>query len=651
MNVNLYGCEGKWLMLDLGMTFGSNDYPGCDLVFADLDFIEERREDLLGIVLTHAHEDHIGAVPYFAAELDVPIYATPFTARLVAAKLAEAGIARDVELIVIDHFDPFQLGPFKLNYVPVAHSIAEGHAVIVDTPYGRVFHTGDWKLDDEPLIGQPASPEQLTRIGDEGVLALVCDSTNVFNPEASGSEGDVAEGLLKEIQRHKGKRVVVTTFASNVARLQALADAARASHRQLCVSGRSLDRVIEAAQASGYLKNMPDLIDVDTAMNLPRGQVLIIATGGQGEPRATLARIAEGTHPIKLESGDVVLFSSRQIPGNEIPIGRVQNQLAAQGITVVTDRQAYIHVSGHPGRPELQALYGWLRPQILMPVHGEVRHMREQARVGKEAGIPEQITQKTGDLIRLAPGKPGKIDEVRSGRLVLDGDIIAPADGEAMVMRRRIAFHGVVMVALGGKARQHDYTAKVEGLGLPLVEDYDAFVEEAEADVITALGKLKGADRKDRDAITEAARLAARRAAARWCGKKPQVKVLLLVEGLLKGGGRSAPAGLRAQAVDRLCQRHIELAHVRREHGHAQHLPVAGGEQLAQHRFKIMDIVVAAVAESPVGLVDLRHRACLAGLEQFHRAAAENAPVAAQIGRPGGVGDIGVDGLGDVDRG
>ncbi|MBB3955182.1 ribonuclease J [Novosphingobium sediminicola] len=532
MNVNLYGAHGKWLMVDLGMTFAGNEYPGSELVFADLAFIEERREDLVGIVLTHAHEDHIGAVPYFAADLDVPLYATPFTAKLVAAKLAEAGIERDVELNVIDHFDQFELGPFGIRYVPLAHSIAEGHALLIDTPYGRVFHTGDWKLDDEPIIGTPATPAQLTAIGDEGVLALVCDSTNVFNPAPSGSEGEVARAMKEEVARHKGKRVLVTTFASNVARLHTLGEVAKSTNRRLCVSGRSLDRIIQAAEGCGYLGKLPDIIDPETAMSLPRGQVLIVATGGQGEPRAALARIAEGNHPIKLDAGDVVLFSSRQIPGNEIAIGRIQNQLAGDGITVVTDRQADIHVSGHPGRPELEAIYSWLRPQILMPVHGEMRHMREQAKVGKESGIPTQVVQKNGDLVRLAPGRPGKFAEVPNGRLVLDGDIIAPADGEAVAMRRRLAWHGVLMVAVSGRAKHHEYAVQVAGLGLPLVEDYDAFVAEAQNDVIEALGKLRGPDKRNESAMAEAARLAARRAAGRWCGKKPQVKVMMMVEGL-----------------------------------------------------------------------------------------------------------------------
>lgn len=522
MNVNLYGCDGKWLMVDLGMTFGANEYPGIELVFADLEFIEERREDLVGVVLTHAHEDHVGAVPYFAQDLGVPLYATPFTARLVAEKLAEAGLAHDVQLKVIDHLDPFRLGPFGIRYVPLAHSIAEGNALVIETPYGRVFHTGDWKLDDEPLIGTPATAQELTALGDQGVLALVCDSTNVFNPDPSGSEGAVRQALLEEVGRHHGRRVLVTTFASNVARLQTLGEVAEATNRHLCIAGRSLERIIRAAQASGYLKALPDLVDFDTAMNLPRGEVLIVATGGQGEPRAALSRIAEDNHPIALEAGDVVLFSSRQIPGNEIAIGRIQNRLAARDITIVTDRQAEIHVSGHPGRPELEALYGWLRPQVLVPVHGELRHMREQARLGRASGIPHAVVQQNGDLVRLAPGKPGKISEVRAGRLVLDGDILVPADGEAIVMRRRLAANGILIVVLDGKGR-----VQVEGVGLPLDEDYDEFIAEAREDVAAALAKLKGGARHDREAVTEAARLAARRAAQRWSGKKPQVRVIL----------------------------------------------------------------------------------------------------------------------------
>ena len=523
MNVNLYGCDGKWIMVDLGMTFGASEYPGTELVFADLDFIERNRKDLIAVVLTHAHEDHIGAVPYFAQELGVPLYATPFTARLVNSKLEEAGLLGRVELNVVRDFKSFDLGPFNIRYVPLAHSIAEGNSLVIETPYGRIFHTGDWKLDDEPLVGTPATPQELTAIGDSGVLAMVCDSTNVFNPEGSGSEGGVLRGLLAEVEKHKGRRVLVTTFASNVARLQTLGEVAVASGRKLCVTGRSLDRIISTAQASGYLKDFPDVIDPKSAMNLPRGEVMIVATGGQGEPRAALARVADGNHDIKLQAGDVVLFSSRQIPGNEISIGRIQNKLADDDVLIVTDRQSPIHVSGHPGRPELEAMYGWIRPEILVPVHGEIRHMHEQARVGAAAGIPITVTQKNGDLVRLAPGKPGKFGEVRHGRLILDGDIITPADGQAMVMRRRLAQAGIVMVAVGpGKQ------AQIAGIGLPLEEDYEAFRDEAEQDVVKAISKLKGPNARDADVVIEAARLAARRAASRWCGKKPQVQVMLV---------------------------------------------------------------------------------------------------------------------------
>lgn len=522
MNVNLYGCDGKWLMVDLGMTFSGNEYPGLDLVFADLDFIEERTKDLLGIVLTHAHEDHIGAVPYFAGELGVPLYATPFTADLVARKLEEAGLLGQVELNIInDDHGEIAIGPFTLTYIPLAHSIAEGNALLIDTPYGRVFHTGDWKLDEEPIIGEPTTEEELRAIGDEGVMALVCDSTNVFNPNPSGSEGGVYRGLMEEVAKHHGKRVLVTTFASNVARLQTLGDVAKETGRQVCVAGRSLDRIIEVAQDNGYLEDFPEPVDFNTAMSLPRGEVLILATGGQGEPRAALSRIADDNHPLELVSGDVVLFSSRQIPGNEIAIGKVQNQLAERGITMVTDRQSEIHVSGHPGRPELEALYSWLRPDVLVPVHGEMRHMQEQARLGKANGIPANVVQKNGDIVRLAPGKPGKLDEVRNGRLVLDGDIISPADGEAITMRRRISRDGVIFVAL-----RQGIPPVIEAIGLPLDEDMPEFLEEAQNDVITAVRKLKGHDARDPAAIAEAARLATRRAAQRWSGKRPQVRVV-----------------------------------------------------------------------------------------------------------------------------
>jgi ribonuclease J len=524
MNVNLYGCQGKWVMVDLGLTFADPAYPGVELVLPDLKFIEERREDLLGIVLTHGHEDHIGAIPYLAADLGVPLYATPFTAGLIRLKLEEERLTKEVELNVIENEGSFALGPFGFRYVPLAHSIPEGNAVLIDTPHGRIFHTGDWKLDERPLLGQPSTPEELTAIGDEGVLALVCDSTNVFNAEASGSEADVREGLMQTVKAAK-KRVLVTTFASNAARLQTLGEVANAVGRKLCVAGRSLDRIISTARSAGYLKDFPATVDWDDAMALPHNEVMIIATGGQGEARAALSRIAFDSHPIKLDAGDTVVFSSKQIPGNEIAIGRIQNALATKGVLMVTDRQAEVHVSGHPGRPELEAMYRWVRPQILLPVHGERRHMAEQARVGLAAGVPSAVVQSNGDLLRLAPNGPAIIGHEDTGRLVLDGDVILPADGSTMNERRKIALHGQisVAVALDGKGRVIGQPS-LRTQGVPVEEDKAAFLEEAAEEAVAAVAKGS----LEEEALRERLRLAVRRTATRWTGKKPVVDVLLI---------------------------------------------------------------------------------------------------------------------------
>nr|WP_218942929.1 ribonuclease J [Sphingomonas sp. R-74633] len=524
MNVNLYGCQGKWLMVDCGITFGDANYPGIDVILPDLQFIEERLDDLIGIVLTHGHEDHIGALPYLAGDLGVPLYATPFTAGLIRGKLEEEGIEEKVELNVVDEEGPFNLGPFRITYTPLAHSIPEGNAVLIETPYGNIFHTGDWKLDDSPALGGASTAAELTAIGDKGVLALVCDSTNVFNPEASGSEGAVREGLDQVIGAAKG-RVLVTTFASNAARLQTLGEVARDTGRELCVAGRSLDRIIRVAKATGYLRDFPETIDFDTAMDLPPNKVLIVATGGQGEPRAALNRIAEGSHVLKVHEGDTVVFSSRQIPGNEIAIGRIMNTLAGKGVELITDRQAFIHVSGHPGRPELAEMYKWIRPEIVVPVHGEVRHMYEQARFALEQGVPQSIRQVNGDIIRLAPGKPHKIGEAPVGRLVLDGDIILPADGPTINERRRVALYGQISAAVVIRNGKLAGDPQIRLQGIPVEEDRDDFLAEA-SDAAREAVKKDGKGELER--LRESIRLAVRRAAVRYTGKKPVVDVLII---------------------------------------------------------------------------------------------------------------------------
>ncbi|WP_283419339.1 ribonuclease J [Sphingopyxis sp. Geo48] len=522
MNANLYGCDGKWIMLDLGVTFGSQDYPGIEIVMPDLEFIEDRKDDLLGIVLTHGHEDHIGAIPYLAADLGVPLYANRFTAGLIAHKLAEEGLEKEVEIRVVDIDESFRIGPFGIRLVPLAHSILEMSAAVIDTPYGRVFHTGDWKLDDDPILGTPASAAALTAIGDEGVDVLVCDSTNAFNAQASGSEGSVRDGLMAAVGAAKG-RVVVTTFASNAARLATLGAVAKATGRTLCVAGRSLDRILGVARTVGYLKDFPPTVDFDEAMRLPRNKVMVIATGGQGEPRAALARMAADIHQIKLEAGDTVVFSSKQIPGNEVAIGRIMNQLAAKDVLTVTEKQAHIHVSGHPGQPELAALYGWLRPKLVVPVHGEIRHMHEQARFALERGVPDMLVQENGDLVRLAPGSARIVERVRSGRLILDGDVILPADGETINERRKLALYGQISVAVVLSDGKFEGSA-IQYRGVPVEDDRESFLEEMNE---AAEQAVKGPAR-DREALKEAIRLGVRRVATDWTGKKPITDVLIV---------------------------------------------------------------------------------------------------------------------------
>ena len=522
MNVNLYGCRGQWIMVDLGLNFAGPDYPGIELILPDLEFIEGQQERLIAIVLTHGHEDHIGALPYLADELKAPLFATPFTAGLIAGKLEEEGLTGQVKLNIVERGGSIELGPFKVSFVALSHSIPEGNGLLIETPFGNVFHTGDWKIDETPVIGEAPSPEILTKIGDEGVLALVCDSTNVFQETPSGSEESVHAGLLAQALEAKG-RVLVTTFASNAARLQTIGRVGLETGRQICIAGRSLERILRVAQATGYLKDFPPPISFDEAMRLPKREVLIIATGGQGEPRAALGRVASGTHELKLGEGDTVIFSSRIIPGNEIAIGRIMNQLSELGVKIVTERQAHVHVSGHPGKPELIEMYDWVRPQIVVPVHGERRHLAEQARVALRHGVPHAIVQKNGDVIRLAPDGPKKIDEVRVGRLVLDGDVILPADGSTVNERRRIGYGGLINVALPiGDNGELAGTPLIRPFGVPVEEDRDDFIADATDAASRAFS------RGDEEAMREAVRLAVRRCATLWTGKKPVVEVMLL---------------------------------------------------------------------------------------------------------------------------
>ncbi|MES2137168.1 MAG: ribonuclease J [Pseudomonadota bacterium] len=513
MNVNLYGCRGQWIMVDLGLTFAGPDYPGIELILPDLDFIEDQQERLLGVVLTHGHEDHIGALPYLGEELKSPLYATPFTAGLIAGKLEEEGLTGRVKLNIVERGGTIELGPFKVSFVALSHSIPEGNGVLIETPFGSVFHTGDWKIDETPVLGEAPS----------GVLALVCDSTNVFQDKPSGSEESVHAGLLAKVAEATG-RVLVTTFASNAARLQTIGRVANETGRKVCIAGRSLERILRVSQATGYLRDFPPPIGFDEAMRLPKREVLIIATGGQGEPRAALGRIASGNHELKLGEDDTVIFSSRIIPGNEVAIGRIMNQLSGIGAKIVTERQAHVHVSGHPGRPELVEMYQWVRPQIVVPVHGEARHLAEHARLALSHGVAHAVVQKNGDVIRLAPGEPKKIEEVRVGQLVLDGDVILPADGATVNERRKMGYGGLITVAVPvGEDGKLAGKPLIRPFGVPVEEDRDDFIADA-TDAATRAYSPGG----DEEKVRESVRLAVRRCATLWTGKKPLVEVMML---------------------------------------------------------------------------------------------------------------------------
>ena len=523
MNVTLSGCRGQWLMVDLGLTFAGPDCPGVELILPDLDFIERQPDRLAGIVLTHGHEDHIGALPYLAEDLRSPLYATPFTAGLIAGKLEEEGLTGVVQLNVVERGGSIELGPFKITFVALSHSIPEGNGLLIETPFGNVFHTGDWKIDDTPVIGEAPSDAAMRAVGDKGILALVCDSTNVFQDKASGSEQGVHKGLRAQVEQAKG-RVLVTTFASNAARLQTIGRVATETGRKVCIAGRSLDRILRVARAAGYLLDFPPTVSFDEAMRLPRSEVLVIATGGQGEPRAALGRIASGNHELKLGKDDSVIFSTRVIPGNEVSIGRIMNQLSDLGVKIVTEKQAHVHVSGHPGRPELVQMYEWIRPEIVVPVHGEARHLAEHGRLALASGVANAVYQNNGDVIRLAPLGPERIDQILPGQHVLDGDIILPSGGATINERRKLAFGGLISVTLAlGRDGELAGEPSVRSFGVPVEEDRDDFI----ADATDAAAKAYDAG-KPEDKSREAVRLAVRRCATLWTGKKPVVDVGLI---------------------------------------------------------------------------------------------------------------------------
>ena len=453
MNLSLYGLGDKrrrsWIAVDLGVSFASEEHlPGVDLIFPDIRFLLEERKNIAGIIITHAHEDHFGAIIDLWPKLKVPIYATPFTAALLESKRAGEPGAPEIPVNVVQLGSRFTLGAFDIELVSVAHSIPESNALILRTPHGNVLHTGDWKIDPTPVTGLPTDEAKLRKLGEEGALAIVGDSTNAVREGRSPSETDVAKTLRELIGAATG-RVAVTTFASNVARIRAVAEAARAAGREVVVVGRAMERVIGVARETGYLEGVQPFRGTDTYGYLPPDKVVALCTGSQGEPRAALSRIAQDDHPdVTLGKGDTVIFSSRTIPGNEKEVGRVINGLIDQNITVITDRTHLVHVSGHPRRAELEDLIGWVKPQILIPVHGEPLHLSEHAALGRKLGIPHVLQCRNGDMVQLAPGAPAIVDQVPAGRTFKDGKLLIGAESKTIQERRRLSFGGMISVAL-----------------------------------------------------------------------------------------------------------------------------------------------------------------------------------------------------------
>jgi len=521
MNFNAYGFgppdDRQWIVVDCGVLFGrETTTPGIDLIMPDIRFLAEQRENVLAMVLTHAHEDHIGAIPHLLPMLRCPIYATGFTARLIDMKLEEAGHRERTRRVALGgHID---IGPFGIDFVSITHSIPEPNALAIRTPLGVVVHTGDWKIDPDPMVGETTNVNAFVKLGDEGVLATVCDSTNALVQGHSGSEARVRQALSALIGSLSG-RVAVTAFASNVARLDSVAKAAREHGREIALVGYSMHKIVGAARESGYLGDFPRVIDEADAAQLPARRVLYLCTGSQGEPRAALSRIAAGQHPnVSLGKGDAVIFSSRIIPGNELGIFELQNNLAALGVEVLTEQDHFVHVSGHPCRDELAEMYRWTRPKVAVPVHGELRHMSEHARLAKSLQVPQAVVVQNGHMLRLAPGPAQLVDEVPSGRIFLDGRVLVEESAGYARARRALGYAGMIAITLvlDSKGRvATDPSIIIDGIPEPVHTAIRDAADEA----------IKRHKKGDEDALRENVRRATRRAAQDAWGKKPVTRV------------------------------------------------------------------------------------------------------------------------------
>ncbi|MGP8233713.1 MAG: ribonuclease J [Methylovirgula sp.] len=534
MNVALYGLgprrKRKWLMVDCGLAFADPEKSGVEIILPDLTFVEKIKRDLVGLIITHAHEDHIGAVADLWPRFRSPVFATPFAAALLAARLEGLANAPEINVSTVKQGERLKLDPFDVEFIPMAHSIPESCALAIRTPHGTVLHTGDWKIDPEPGLGRPTDAARLTEIGDEGVLALVCDSTNILRDGVSPSEAEVALALREAIGGARG-RVVVTTFASNVARIRAVALAAKAAGRKVVLLGRAMERVVNVARESGFLEGIDPFLSGEAYSSLGREEIVLLATGSQGEGRAAMARIAVDDHPIaKLSPGDTAIFSSRTIPGNEREVGRIINNLIKQGVEVITDRGGLVHASGHPRRGEVAQLYGWVRPKIVVPAHGEELHLAEHALFAAERGIETVVKARNGDVVVLAPGDPAIVDEVPHGQIARDGTILLPLESEPIRARQRLAFAGVATIAIAiDRKGEMAGVPDVVLTGLPEKTEAGVSLDEiVDAAVFQTFESLPRPKRRDANVVSGAVEKAVRAAVGVVWGKKPTVHVLVI---------------------------------------------------------------------------------------------------------------------------
>tara|TARA_B100000123_G_scaffold271613_1_gene251920 strand:- start:384 stop:2042 length:1659 start_codon:yes stop_codon:yes gene_type:complete len=533
MNLNLYAYgkpdNQKWIIVDVGVTFADDSVPGIDLIYPDPGFIVDKKDDVLGIVLTHAHEDHIGAIAHIWPKLKCNIYATPFTAVLVREKFREKKIDISTNLKIVELNGNLNLGPFNIEFVTLTHSILEPNGLKINTPLGTVLHTGDWKCDPNPLIGDKIDEKKLKQIGDEGVLAMICDSTNVFSIGRSGSEMDVRNNLLKIIEKLK-KRIIVTSFASNVARMESIFYCAEKTGRQISLVGRSMHRIFKAARECGYLKNVIEPIDAREAKNFAREKIIYLCTGSQGEPMGAMMRIANYTHPdVFIEKGDTVIFSSKIIPGNEKKLYKLHNQLVREGVEVISEENEFIHVSGHPNRDDLKDMYNWVRPKSIIPVHGEHRHMIEHVKFAKEMQIPYTVKVENGDIVKLSNiNKPEVFDKAPSGRLFVDGNMAVEEDSRSIKERKNISANGILDVTILVTPKGNIHNKPILNYsGLPINSD-EEYQYELENIIEKTARTFMLNNQNQKDNIIDAIKISCRKITKEITGKKPVTNIKLI---------------------------------------------------------------------------------------------------------------------------